>query len=347
MQYSHAFALVQVSLSGDEATQDATVTLQNVFPTAVIDLQSGEVGDATGTQGTVAMKAASTNTATALNYRAIVPAQTITANTAILTTTSNGTNYRFSYSADVPYEEGKLRQINVTLGTPSGSEITIDGADDVINDWEASTDVEGEGSVEEVVNPVTSVTIPITAATNATEAGKYASNNQLSMDEDGWFTRYTSDYGANLTFAEGSVSLTMPASPSNTGWNNCSFGYHITGPFVGTYQLNCTVNATNASRGGLLIRTSNDDLAFALGYQDGYRTIHSFTANGTDQNITCTVNFAQKNTGNPNANVTAENWVATENEDYTDVYIYFYNQTGEATMTISNISLEAVTTTEE
>ena len=95
------------------------------------------------------------------------------------------------------------------------------------------------------------------------------------------------------------------------------------------------------------IRTSNDDLAFALGYQDGYRTIHSFTANGTDQNITCTVNFAQKNTGNPNANVTAENWVATENEDYTDVYIYFYNQTGEATMTISNISLEAVTTTEE
>lgn len=198
LQYSHAFALVQVSLSGDEAAQDATVTLQNVYPTAIINLQSGEVGDATGTQGTVAMKTASTNTATApYSYRAIVPAQTITANTAILTTTSNGTTYRFSYSADVPYEEGKLRQINVTLGTPSGSEITIEGADDVINDWEASEDVSGEGSVEEVVEPLQNlITTPFSEITSETYSNVTGDANLATTS---WFS-ITASAAAGTTY---------------------------------------------------------------------------------------------------------------------------------------------------
>lgn len=152
LQYSHAFALVQVSLKGDLAAKDATVTLQNVYPTAALNLITGTAGEASGVTGTIAMKACSTNGETApYNYRAIVPAQTITANNGILTTFSNGKNYKFTYSVDVPYESGKLRQFDVTLGTAPG-ETTIEIGEGTISNWEDGSAVEGgEGNTEEVV----------------------------------------------------------------------------------------------------------------------------------------------------------------------------------------------------
>lgn len=350
LQYNHAFALVQVQLSGDQATEGATVTLQNVYPTAALNLKEGTVGETSGTLGTVVMKPLTTNTATApYSYRAIVPAQTIAANNAILTTTSGETTYRFTYSAAVPYEQGKLRQINVTLGDPSGTEITIEGAKDVIKDWEASTDVDGEGSVGEVVEPVTLIEVPITAETVATTGGKYASNNRLDMDNEGWFTRYNEDYGASVSFVSDTATITLSdtISTARTGWNWGSFGYHANGPLAGkSYRVTCTINATNGSRGGIMIRTSGDNAGFSIpiiseGEQTGLRTIHSFTANGSNQSISFTVNTAQKNeTASSNS---LSNFVSTEDTDWTDCYIYIYNQTPGATMNVSNIRLELVT----
>ena len=275
LQYSHAFALVQVSLSGDEAAQDATVTLQNVYPTAIINLQSGEVGEATGTQGTVAMKAASTNTATApYSFRAIVPAQTITANTAILTTTSNGTTYRFSYSADVPYEEGKLRQINVTLGTPSGSEITIDGADDVINDWEASEDVSGEGSVEEVVDPVTTpFSLDFSAISNFTEiSGNWASSPIPSGNQLVWYHREADHSNNSTTPSVENIDGTSVLQLSNSvrgSWNGSNVVCHYPGLFErdAVYQVVITAtNETGQSDGvlGITVSTSDDSKRFKM-----------------------------------------------------------------------------------
>lgn len=152
LQYSHAFALVQVSLKGDLAANDATVTLQNVYPTAALNLKAGTVSDASVTPGTVAMKPCSTNgDATPFNYRAIVPRQDIKAGDAILMAYSNGKNYKFTYSKDVPYESGKLRQFDVTLGdTPAGTTIEI-GEGTIVN-WEDGSTVEGgEGSTEVIV----------------------------------------------------------------------------------------------------------------------------------------------------------------------------------------------------
>ena len=144
LQYSHAFALV--------AAKDATVTLQNVYPTAALNLKAGTVSDASVTPGTVAMKPCSTNgDATPFNYRAIVPRQDIKAGDAILMAYSNGKNYKFTYSKDVPYESGKLRQFDVTLGdTPAGT--TIEIGEGTIANWEDGSTVEGgEGSTEVIV----------------------------------------------------------------------------------------------------------------------------------------------------------------------------------------------------
>ena len=193
LQYSHAFALVQVSLKGDLAAKDATVTLQNVYPTAALDLKAGTVGEASGILGTVAMKACTTNDGTApYNYRAIVPAQKIAAKNGILTTFSNGKNYKFTYSVDVPYESGKLRQFDVTLGeTPAGT--TIEIGEGTISNWEDGSTVEGgEGNTEEIVptyiNPLGETLADVIAAP--------------SFEEDTWFgLKRKADEPGNITYA--------------------------------------------------------------------------------------------------------------------------------------------------
>lgn len=356
LQYSHAFALVQVSLKGDLASKDATVTLQNVYPTAALNLKAGTVSDASVTPGTVAMKPCSTNDdATPFNYRAIVPRQDIKAGDAILMAYSNGKNYKFTYNKDVPYESGKLRQFNVTLGTAPG-ETTIEIGEGTIANWEDGSTVSGTGGTEVVIEPISSITVPFGANTQVTAGGKYSETNLLSMEEEGWFSRYAADYGATLAFADGAVSITMPES-GNRGWNNCSFGYHANGPVVGKYKFSCTISSPGNKQvaGGFMIRTSGDDRAVTTEYTvdkvPGVRTIHSFTKKvvegqqdetPSEQKISFTVDFSQKYNGGTSNQITSglEN---TTTEDLTDIYIYIYNNTVSSTFSISNIKLERVT----
>ncbi len=362
LQYSHAFALVQVSLKGDLAAKDATVTLQNVYPTAELNLKDGTVGKAAGTSGTVAMKACSSNGESApFNYRAIVPAQTITANNGILTTFSNGKNYKFTYNVDVPYESGKLRQFDVTLGGATGNKIEI--GQGIISDWTDGSVVEGgTGGVEEVVIPVNSIEVPITAETQVTTGGKYSSSSLLNMEEEGWFSRYAEDYGATLTFAENAVTIAMPDTTGlgvklSTGWNNCSFGYHANGPVVGKYKFSCTISSAGNKQvaGGFTIRTSGDDRAITTEYTvdkvPGVRTVHTFTKKAvegqeddtaSEQNISFTVDFSQKYDGGSSNQITSE-LENTVTEDLTDIYIYIYNNTFNSEFSVSNIKLERVT----
>ena len=356
LQYSHAFALVQVSLKGDLAAKNATVTLQNVYPTAALDLKAGTVGTAAGTMGTVAMKACTTNGEdTPFNYRAIVPAQTIAANEAILMTTSNNKNYKFTYSENVPYESGKLRQFDVTLGGATGN--TIEIGQGTILDWTDGSDVEGgTGGVEEVIVPVNLITVPITKDTQVTVGGKYSDSALLNMTEEGWFSRYADNYGAGLTFTDNVVTIKMPAS-GTTGWNHCSFGYHANGPVVGKYKFSCTISSPGNKQvaGGFMIRTSGDDRAVTTEYTveetPGVRTIHSFTKKvvegqqdetPSEQKISFTIDFSQKYNGGTSSQI-ANGLEKTVTEDLTDIYIYIYNNTINSEFSVSNIKLERVT----
>ena len=327
LQYSHAFALVQVSLKGDLAAKDATVTLQNVYPTAALNLNAAPY-----------------------NYRAIVPAQTITANNGILTTFSNGKNYKFTYSVDVPYESGKLRQFDVTLGnTQAGT--TIEIGEGTIANWEDGSTVEGgEGSVGDVVEPINSIVVPITAETQATVGGKYSSTTLLNMENEGWFSRYADNYGATLTFAENAVTIQMPENGS-TGWNNCSFGYHANGPLAkvsGEYKFSCTISGDIGSQGGIMIRTSTDKEAFTIITSDGRKTINTFTTNAATQVVTFTLDLTQKSSKASSGNITPttevpEPIISTDDTDLTDIYIYIYNNKANTSFSVSDIKLERIT----
>lgn len=145
LNFNHAFSMVQVGIK-DGVTDDtnSTVSLESILPTANVNIQTGEVGEASGEATSVKMKKSDSK----MEYRAIIPGQTIKANDKLLTIVAAGKTYGVSNSADVTYSKGQALQITVNSLTalPEGEAITIGGS---ITDWNKGEDP-GEGGIEEI-----------------------------------------------------------------------------------------------------------------------------------------------------------------------------------------------------
>ena len=332
LQYSHAFALVQVTLKGDLAAKDATVTLQNVYPTAALNLITGTAGEASGVTGTIAMKACSTNGETApYNYRAIVPAQTITANNGILTTFSNGKNYKFTYSVDVPYESGKLRQFDVTLGeNPAGT--TIEIGEGTISNWEDSEGVEGgEGGVEEVVTPTTSLDLStlINAEMSFIEKLNWT-NEKLTEKDDYWYTRTSAT--TFVSFDDTESAIKAENTTDRGEWRSTSFGYHCgTKVFEkATYRLTLDAKSTIAGKAifCVCVRNSDDSKGFRISnLYSGKRNMVGvdFTDDEVTagyKTITVDIDFTQ---ASATTNVNDNTFEGTVDTDLNGITILFFN----------------------
>ena len=381
LQYSHAFALVQVSLKGDLAAKDATVTLQNVYPTAKLNLRTATVGDAAGALGTVAMKACSTNGESApFNYRAIVPAQTIATNKGILTTFSNGKSYKFTYSVDVPYESGKLRQFDVTLGTASAG-TTIEIGEGTIANWEDGSTVEGgEGNTEEVVPtyiyPLGSTLADVISAP--------------SFEEDTWFglkrktdeagdIAYSIEEDATTTWGKAAkLSYTSTWNPTggnqgtgaavNNSWYLATLGYYhcaadapING---GIYKVTMktkgiTDDTGTISKVSFCCRSKDNAAAFSIATTISAINTHATNNSGstiitkgqgtadTWEDFTFYINFGKKTDINVNPSGTSK-LTDTTKDDYSVFDLRFYTnnpataevQSNTATIYISDVKME-------
>lgn len=375
LQYSHAFALVQVSLKGDLAAKDATVTLQNVYPTAALNLKAGTVSDASVTPGTVAMKPCSTNgNATPFNYRAIVPRQDIKAGDAILMAYSNGKNYKFTYNKDVPYESGKLRQFNVTLGdTPAGA--TIEIGEGTISNWEDGSTVEGgEGSTEVIVPtyiyPLGETLADVTGAP--------------SFEEDTWFgLKRKADEPGNIAYAivedeattwgkaaKLSYTSTWDAKTEkavNNSWYLATLGYYhcaadapING---GIYKVTMKTKGENDGTGTIskvsfCCRSKDNAAAFSIATTISAINTHATNNSGstiitkgqgtadTWEEFTFYINFGKK-TDNTNPGGTTK-LTDTTKDDYSVFDLRFYTnnpataevQSNTATIYISDVTIE-------
>lgn len=155
LTFAHAMAMVQVSLmQGTTDDADATVSLQSILPDTKVNAKDGSVVAATGEPVAVAMKKA----AESLTYRAVVPEQTITANSKLLTIVAGGKTFDVTFNADVNYERGKLLQITVNSlnALPEGKNVTISG--EAIQGWTPGENP-GGGEAEEVplIQPITSL----------------------------------------------------------------------------------------------------------------------------------------------------------------------------------------------
>ncbi|MDN0051478.1 fimbrillin family protein [Bacteroides caecigallinarum] len=360
LKYSHAFALVQVTLKGDLAAKDATVTLQNVYPTAAINLKDSIIGEAAGTSGTVAMKACSTNGAAApYNYRAIVPAQTIAANKGILTTFSNGKNYKFTYSVEVPYESGKLRQFDVTLGSATGNKIEI--GQGIISDWTDGSVVEGgEGDVEEVIVPVTSLTLPFEDGISFQKLNNW-NTTKFTADELTWIHRENNSETElntpSIVTKDDVPVLKLTLNGTKATWGNSNIGCHYPGLFnKTTYKVSIkaqtdfeedSVSIKNAVY-GIFISSSQDDKIFKMYNNKGefwsrnVTTFNKLPANSWKES-TFYIDFSSAYNTGSSSELTEDKFSETVDNDVNNginIYLYNYSNTSPVSVYIKEVKIE-------
>lgn len=146
LQFTHALSLVEVTLSGPNAAEDAVVTLSNMTTDATMNLEASTV-----TPGEKKANVTMDKLTTSMKYRAIVPEQTVAQGTALMTIVSKGRTYKVSYKAsDVKFERGKYISLNVELGSSSAEDYTVTITSQNITDWGQGTSVDGGATVDEV-----------------------------------------------------------------------------------------------------------------------------------------------------------------------------------------------------
>lgn len=347
LSFSHAFAMVQVGIkSGLTDDAEATVTLESILPTAVVNAKAGTVGTASGEKTSIQMQ--KTN-ADKWEYRAIVPAQDIASGSKLLTIVAEGKTYAVTYSSAegkaVSYEAGKALQITVNslVALPDGDEVTIGGS---ITDWDASTSDPGEGNVTEV--PTESLDLSALEGFDAMVLKSGWGTDKVTGEENLWFKRETIE---NLVTYEkiggNEIKMLLMQGEKKAAWNNNSIGFHSGLMFDNTKNYILTFDAKSEEASGSIsvgISNSTDMELFLL---DTGATIASKTVSNTYQSFTLTFNFTQAATNIVSSASGVTKATSTTSADTNSgINIVFYNNTNNkdasSILYVKNIKLNVV-----
>ena len=357
LSYEHAFSLVQVELSGDEAKEGAIVALQGIKPTASINLQTSVIGDASAPSGVVdvTMKPC----ATPLTYRAIVPKQTIAANSSLLKISSLNKEYSFTYDKDVPYEQGKLRLIKITLGTTTTDPITIAGAEDAIKAWEESEDLDGQGT--STPSDIERFKIP-TGAGNDTIVMAYSVDPSKVENQTGDFWFYRTDKKTKAEAeSQGTITIETDETHGNVikidnkisnSFYKVAAGYYLTNSGCSLnkrYKLSFKVKGAEGAKVLSAIRISNSGASAVVYNSSGDPTTSVSTTTiktaDTWEDGGTTFDFSKKSNGVGAIPGTNNAWSATSatEDDVTNIDIRIYPSAANTTVYIADVKLEEVT----
>lgn len=348
LSFKHAFAMVQVGIkSGLTDDVEATVTLESILPTAVVNAKVGTVGTASGEKTTIQMQKTS---ADKWEYRAIVPAQDIASGSKLLTIVAGGKTYAVTYSSTenqvVSYVAGKALQITVNslVALPEGNEVTIGGS---ITDWDASTSDPGEGDVTEV--PTESLDLSaleeLDMETLVTKKGWTNEAEKVTGKDNLWFKRETTN--GLVTYAkteENEISMCSTGA-SRAYWASNSIGYHSGLMFDNTQKYNLTFEAKSkeVSGGsvGVGISNSTDTSLFCI--STGDVTISPKTLTDSYQSISIIFDFAKKGDSASSNTLTTSPTTSDDVKDGINIVFYNNNSSGaENTIYVKNIKLEVV-----
>lgn len=372
LQFTHALSLVEVTLSGPNAAEDAVVALSNMTTDATINLETSVV-----TPGTKKANVTMDKLTTSMKYRAIVPEQTVTKGTALMTIVSKGRTYKVSYNAsDVKFEKGKYISLNVELGSSSAQDYTVTITSQGITIWDESTDQPGDASIS-----VAELNIPLPVDVKL-DTIKYnwsasTSANQIGTDKkEGWYKRSGSSV-TNLTvvgYDESEGAMTIKRFVDSDGaWNSDNITYHSCSPFeIGQYELSfdlkgATVegnvdNKDNPIYGtvGVGISVSGDSALFRIpilaeikedgvstGEMDYGRTLTTKAATSEYVTVTTKFNFDEISTQTKSSGLLKEDFTTATVENVNKgVNIIFYSNkvtiTNPSILYIRNIKLTKV-----
>lgn len=347
LTFNHAFAMVQVGIkSGLTDDAEATVTLESILPTAVVNAKAGTVGTASGEKTSIQMQKTS---ADKWEYRAIVPAQDIASGSKLLTIVAGGKTYAVTYSSTenqvVSYVAGKALQITVNslVALPDGDEVTIGGS---ITDWDASTSDPGEGDVTEV--PTESLDLSALEGFDAMVLKSGWGTDKVKGEENLWFKRETIE---NLVTYEkiggNEIKMLLMQGEKKAAWNNNSIGFHSGLMFDNTKNYILTFDAKSEEASGTIsvgISNSTDTELFLL---DSGATIASKTVSSTYQSFTVTFDFTQAATNIASSASSVTTATSTTSADTNSgINIVFYNNTNNkdasSILYVKNIKLNVV-----
>lgn len=371
LQFTHALSLVEVTLSGPNAAEDAVVTLSNMTTDATINLEASTVTPGQ-TKGNVTMD----NLTTAMKYRAIVPEQTVTKGTALMTIASKGRTYKVSYKAsDVKFERGKYISLNVELGSSSSAEdYTVTITSQGITDWGASTETPGDASVS-----VAELSIPLPTDGQVLEtitsnwSASTTANQIGSGKAEGWYKRSGSVTDLTVIgYDETDQALTITRKSTSTGaWNSDNIVYHSCTPLeIGQYELSFELKGADVGNTdtqnkpiygtiGFGISTSGDNYLFRIPIlaslkdetdpdkMDYGRTLTTKAATSEFVTVTTKFNFGEISTETKSSGLLQENFIeATAENVNKGVNIIFYSNkvtiTNPSILYIRNIKLTKV-----
>lgn len=226
LNFSHSLSMIQVGIKDGVTTDaNASITLENILPVVTVNAKTGEISAASGETVSIKMKKSEQR----MEYRAIVPAQTIAAGSKFMSITADGKPYDVNAPAEISLNKGQALQITVNslVPLPEGEQITIGGA---INDW-GNGENPGESEVTE---------IPLIKAIG-TELPEVIADTR-NFTEESWFKMVQSDAERarsafeivedNATTWGKAVKLTYNINNEeiNNSWYKATIGYNHTEP---------------------------------------------------------------------------------------------------------------------
>lgn len=379
LQFTHALSLVEVTLSGPNAAEDAVVTLSNMTTDATINLEASTV-----TPGEKKANVTMDKLTTSMKYRAIVPEQTVAQSTALMTIVSKGRTYKVSYKAsDVKFERGKYISLNVELGSSSSAEdYTVTITSQGITDWGASTETPGDASVSVAE---LSIPLPTDGQVLETIASNWSAStpeNQIGSGKaEGWYKRNGTTGTDNpvaivspteIGYDENEQALTIKRfSDSNGQWSSDNIVYHSCTPLeIGQYELSFELKGADVGNTdtqnkpiygtiGFGISTSGDNYLFRIPIlaslkdetdpdkMDYGRTLTTKAATSEFVTVTTKFNFGEISTETKSSGLLQENFIeATAENVNKGVNIIFYSNkvtiTNPSILYIRNIKLTKV-----
>ena len=361
LQFTHALSLVEVTLSGPNAAEDAVVTLSNMTTDATINLEADDV-----TPGEKKANVTMDKLAASMKYRAIVPEQTIAQGTALMTIVSKGRTYKVSYKAsDVKFERGKYISLNVELGSSSTEDYTVKITSQGITIWDESTNQPGDASIS-----VAELNIPLPTDGQVLEtitsnwSASTTANQIGSGKAEGWYKRSGSVTDLTVIgYDETDQALTITRKSTSTGaWNSDNVVYHSCTPLeIGQYELSFELKGADVGNLdaeskpiygtiGFGISTSGDNYLFRIpiiSNGDYGRTLTTKAATSEFVTVTTKFNLDEISTETKSSGLLQENFTEAIAENVNKgVNIIFYSNkvtiTNPSILYIRNIKLTKV-----
>lgn len=360
LQFTHALSLVEVTLSGPNAAEDAVVTLSNMITDATMNLEASTV-----TPGEKKANVTMDKLTTSMKYRAIVPEQTVAQGTALMTIVSKGRTYKVSYKAsNVKFERGKYISLNVELGSSSSAEdVTVTITSQGITDWGKGTPVTGDATVDEIPlilplgDELTQVikTFDLTSDTwvKFLDSENYndVANFEIGVDESCSWKKYASleytskyeDANAANSYYKAALSYfhSSPLDVSQTKIYKLSM--KIKTELSQSATLDGELSENGASKLVITCRNADNSSSFATSTNQTFSatTVSKTPGNRNWMDFIIYINLAQKSTAvgtvpTEGKDVETKGWKETSASDYAKFDLRFYtnNNASESTQKV-------------